>query len=213
MKIRANIVTKLGLLISILMIGMAIVLSWYFLTSSSKLLHEELVKRGIEIACNLSSTSKDGILTENLFHELDSLIEAARLNTDIAFVAILNRYGRILAHTDSKEIGKVYRDKSIQKALLSKKAVLLGESKGIIRFVEVVRIDKNKNDLTENAEELDTEDSRVVGTILLGISLKGLQAKTNNILQVSSWVILLLVVMGVILSFFFSTRITAPIRA
>ncbi|MDI6781727.1 MAG: ATP-binding protein [bacterium] len=213
MKIPVNIAIKLGLLISVLMIGMAIVLSWYFLTSSSKLLHEELIKRGVEIVCNLGSTSKDGIVTENLFCELDPLIEAARLNTDIAFVAILNRYGRILAHTDSKEIGKVYRDKSIREALLSKKAVCLGESKEIIRFVEVVRIDRGKDALLENNEGSDIEDSGIIGAVLLGISLKGLQVKTNNILQVSSGVILLLVAIGVILSFFFSTRITAPIRA
>jgi len=213
MSIPCKLGIKLGLLISALMIGMAIILSWYFLTSSSLLLHEELVKRGVEITSNFTHTARDGILTENLFHELDALIEAATLNKDIAFVAILDRYGRVLAHTNPKEVGRVYKDELTKKALLSKDPVCLGEAGEKILFGGIVTISTDKKSLVEETEVLDTKKSGVIGTVLLGISLKNLHVRTNNILKVSTGMILLLVVIGIVLSFFFSTRITAPIRA
>ena len=231
---KVSIKTKLVFFGSILMTVSAIILSWYFLTSASNLLRNELIKRGMEITHNLAYTSRDGILTENLFHELDSLIEAAMLNPDIVFVALLNKHGKVLAHTQPKEIGKstrlnqctichgalahtdpkkmssVYRELT-KKIFLSKDTVCLGEKEETIHFGRAVAISTDKKSLIEEAEGLDTEKPGVIGAVLLGISLKGIHVRTNNILKVSLGIILILVVIGIALSFFFSSRITTPI--
>jgi len=60
---KVSIKTKLVFFGSILMTVSAIILSWYFLTSASNLLRNELIKRGMEITHNLAYTSRDGILT------------------------------------------------------------------------------------------------------------------------------------------------------
>ncbi|MFH1563379.1 MAG: ATP-binding protein [Nitrospirota bacterium] len=208
---RVSIKTKLAFFSSILMVAVAIVLSWYFLTSASNLLHNELRKKGIEVVRNLSYTGREGILTKNLFKELNPLIEATMCDQDIAYVAVVDRDGRVLAHSKPKEIGHIYEDEVTKGAFLSKEPACLKEAQGIITIGAVVEIGKKGKTLLEMTEEMEQEKKGPIGVILIGVSLKNLYLKMNNILKISLPITIGLIIIGIIFAFLFSTRITNPI--
>ncbi|MDI6734648.1 MAG: ATP-binding protein [bacterium] len=207
---RISIKTKLAFFSSILMVAVAVVLSWYFLTSASNLLHNELRKKGIEIVRNLEITCKEGILTKNLFKELNPLIEATMCDQDMSYVAIVDREGKVLAHSKPEEIGKVYKEALSEKAILSREPICLEETKKIIVLGGCVEIGEEQT-LLEKTGELEVEKPGPIGAILIGISLENLYLKMNNILKISLPITIGLIIIGIIFAFLFSARITNPI--
>lgn len=208
---RVSIKTKLAFFSSILMAVGAVVLSWYFLTSASGLLHNELRKKGIEVVRNLSYTGREGISTKNLFKELNPLIKATMHDPDIAYVAIVDRDGKVLAHSKPGELEKVYVETIIKKALRAKEPVCLEETKKIITLGVSVEVGTEKQTLLEKTGELEGEKAGPIGAILIGVSLKNLHLKMNNILRVSLPITVGLIIIGIIFAFIFSIRITNPI--
>ncbi len=191
----------------------AVVLSWYFLTSASNLLHNELEKKGIEVVHNLSYTTREGILTKNLFKELNPLIEATMCDKDIAYVAVVDKDGSVLAHSKPEETGKVYKDDLTKRAFLSKKPAYLKETQGIITIGAVVEIGEKGTTPLEMTQEMEQEEKGPIGVILIGVSLKNLHLKMNNILKVSLPITAWLIIIGLVFAFVFSTRLTNPIKS
>ncbi len=208
---RVSIKTKLIFFSSVLMAAVAIVLSWYFLTSASNLLHNELEKKGIEVVRNLSYTAREGILTKNLFKELNPLIEATMCDRDIVYVAVVDREGMVLVHSKPEETGKIYKDELTKRAFLSQKPACLKEAQGIITIGAVVEIGEKGTTPLEMTQEMEQEEKGPIGVILIGISLKNLYLKMNNILKISLPITIGLIIIGIIFAFLFSKRIIKPI--
>ncbi|MFH1897284.1 MAG: ATP-binding protein [Candidatus Desantisbacteria bacterium] len=208
---RVSIKTKLVFFSSILMVAGAIILSWYFLTSASNLLRNELIKKGIETVRNLSYTSREGILTKNLFKELNPLIEAAMYDKDIAYVTIIDRNGNVLADSRPEEVGKESVGEIIKGAILSKEPVCLKEAKGIITLGTSVEVGEKKQTILEEAGELEKDQTGPIGAVLIGVSLKDLHLRISNMLRISLPITIGLIIIGIIFAFLFSRRITNPI--
>lgn len=210
MKIK-HIRTKLISFIILLIVVLTTINNWYFLSSYSKLLYDELKKRGIEIANNLAYTSREGILTGNLFSELTPLVESVKIEPDVAFVTIVNKTGLVLAHSNPKEIGKVYEDELTKKALLFKNLIEIQKNKQIIIFGSKVRV--IGEGILEKTQELEGKKPETIGAVIIGVSLKNLHLKMNHIFTINLIITVGMAILGVIFTFLFSTSITKPIRS
>ncbi|MBU0701964.1 PAS domain-containing protein [bacterium] len=210
---RISIRTKLTFLISLTIIVVAVILSGYFFMRSSMLLHDELKKRGASIAHNLAYTSKEGILTKNLFEELKPLVEAVMTEPDVVCVAIIDETGNVLAHSNSKEAGKVFADEFTKKTLSAKEVLYSKETKEIITFGAGVKVDEKEKTILEKAEELEIKKEGPIGAVIVKISLKNLHLRMNDIFKINLEILLGLLIIGIIFAFLFSTQMTNPIRS
>lgn len=202
MKIFSTIRFKIVFLIVTFVIASITVSSWYFYLSYSKLMRQEIKKRGEDIVENLAYTSREGLRTKNLFNELEPLVLITRVLPDVVYVMFVDETGRVLAHSDPKEVGKVYGADFSKKMFKSMKSGLIHVGDTFI-FGKVIEEEKK--------ETLLFPEERVSGTIFVGISLKTMHTKIIAVLKNIILVAVILIILGIIFALVFSTRITNPI--
>jgi signal transduction histidine kinase/DNA-binding response OmpR family regulator/methyl-accepting chemotaxis protein len=82
--------------ISLLILVVGAVLSWYFLRQTKDVLTAELQKRAMSLTMNLAYNSKYGVLTEDTVI-LQELIEGILKEDDVLYVSITDVQGKVLA--------------------------------------------------------------------------------------------------------------------
>jgi len=211
--IKLRFSVKLLLFVSVLIIGFSTVLTWFFISQSRQLLHEELKKKGFALVSNLAFVSRKGVEQANIFRNLDPLVEALIHEPDIAYVVIINADGRVLAHNSPSEVGKIYDDPMSQGALTSTQQQLYPYSKEGEDFYDIGMVvlggptDEFK---ISSAKEGQSQMERI-GGVRIGISLKNLHTRMRNILWTSLAISLMLIALGIGLAYILSKGITKPI--
>ncbi len=94
--VRASLKIKAITYISLLILIVGAVLSWYFLRQTQDVLTAELQKRAVSLTMNLAHNSRYGVLTEDgvILHEL---IAGLLQEADVLLVSIADAQGRVLA--------------------------------------------------------------------------------------------------------------------
>ena len=106
--------------VTVLVIGA--VLSWYFLSQSREVLMEELQKRARSLTKNLAHNSKYGILTEDDVI-LQELIEGILQEDSVLFVLVADAQGKVLAQQFKESEKTIFTQQSA--ALAAQHAVAL----------------------------------------------------------------------------------------
>jgi signal transduction histidine kinase/DNA-binding response OmpR family regulator/HAMP domain-containing protein len=94
--VRASLKIKAITYISLLILIVGAVLSWYFLRQTQDVLTAELHKRAASLTMNLAHNSKYGVLTEDGVI-LQDLIAGLLQEADVLFVSIADAQGKVLA--------------------------------------------------------------------------------------------------------------------
>jgi len=103
-----SILTRYTLSVAILLlfaVGSVTILS---LDTQRKDLRAEALKRGRTIAKNLSSGSVDAFLGNDLFTLIPLAVDTAKDNQGVLYAAVTNSVGKIVAHSDNSQIGKIF---------------------------------------------------------------------------------------------------------
>ena len=174
-------------------------------------MRNELKNKGIIGAKGLAVTSKEGILTENLFGSLDPLIEGYISDKDIEYIIVMDRMGKVIAHNNPKEVGKIYKDELTRKALTSKEPF-------VTSFETIIDIGsyvlKPAESVLGEAAELELEDeAQVIGAVRLGITTKILKTELNKILLIGILLTVGIVFIGFLFAFLFTRSFTKPINS
>jgi serine phosphatase RsbU (regulator of sigma subunit)/HAMP domain-containing protein len=230
---------KFSIPLVILVISLSVLLNYFFIKAEEVRLRSYIEKFGISLAKNLASNSELGVFTGNESY-LEKPIKAIAEEKDVVFAIILDvdpseeeidntwnvkEKGKVLAHSDPNEVGKIYDDIYSNEAIGSDELVIFQydyESTGeeILDiatpiFKEVKEKPKEENFellLEEGSEELlfdEPPDDKEVkielvkkGIARVGISLNPLHESISSmkkkmfVISISMAVLLLLVLMS-----------------
>src|SRR3989338_4081024 len=95
---------------------MGAILGAILMTSLKRPFEDQLKKRGLAVATNIASVSVFSVSTEDNSMLVPMIRRVAR-ESDIAYVIVLNNEGKVIVHTDEKEIGKTLTDPLTEQAL------------------------------------------------------------------------------------------------
>jgi adenylate cyclase len=98
---------KLSLLITSLLALTVVLVSTFLLRQQQKTLTAEITKRGLTIAQNLADSAKNPVLTEDEL-TLNLLVKDAMKDADVAYVAIVDENGKVLAHSEVGLVGRPF---------------------------------------------------------------------------------------------------------
>ena len=103
--LRLSLKVKLSLVIIALVFLTVSLVSAFLIRQEQQTLTAEMTKRGLTIAENLSAGAKSSLLASDEL-TLNVLVKDAMKDPDVAYVAIVDENGTVLAHSDVGEIGK-----------------------------------------------------------------------------------------------------------
>lgn len=104
-RLRLSLKVKLSLVIIALVFLTVSLVSAFLIRAEQQTLTTEMTKRGLTIAENLSAGAKSSLLASDEL-TLNVLVKDAMKDPDVAYVAIADENGTVLAHSDVSEIGK-----------------------------------------------------------------------------------------------------------
>ena len=104
---RMSLKTKLILFVGSILVLVVFLMWWIGFKQSRTMLREEVEKRGRILASNLASNSIAGIERENLFSELNPLVQGLLAEPDVGYVFIENAEGVVLADEDHGNIRSI----------------------------------------------------------------------------------------------------------
>ena len=102
---RVPLKVKFSLLITTLVFLAVALVGFFLLQQQQRGLAEEMTKRGLTMAENLAAGAKTSLLTNDHLN-LNVLVKDAMRDPDVAYVAIANPDGEVLAHSDVALIGR-----------------------------------------------------------------------------------------------------------
>ncbi|MBI3994653.1 MAG: HAMP domain-containing protein [Nitrospirae bacterium] len=185
-------------LISLLLIVSGSCLGWFFIDRTKSSLQEELKRRGIALAKNMAYNSAYGVSIEDT-GVLDRLVKGIAGESDVAYVMVMNPDGKILTHTDPSEAGRILTDAATQKALGAKEPLVQ------------VTYAADRETIFDVAAPVLSQEERI-GVVRIGLSHQGLRAKIATLLTVGSLITVLVIALGITISFFFVRLIVKPLE-
>jgi adenylate cyclase len=103
---RLSLRLKLGILITSLLTVTVLVLSGFLLRTQQQALADEMRKRGLTIAYNLAAGTRTAVLTQDTLG-LQLLVRDVARDPDVAYVAVTDPAGRVIAHSELTLLGRV----------------------------------------------------------------------------------------------------------
>jgi len=187
---------KLSLLITSLLALTVVLVSTFLLRQQQRTLTAEITKRGLTIAQNLADSAKNPVLTEDEL-TLNLLVKDAMKDDDVAYVAIVDENGKVLAHSEVGLVGRPFERAAGLKPLGSGMLVQTYEVAG-------------KGDLLDFSAPL-TFRNITVGALYLGFSqgsiAAALQKARNNAILISLGMVMIGIGGAVALASFLSAPI------
>jgi adenylate cyclase len=187
---------KLSLLITSLLALTVILVSTFLLRQQQKTLTAEITKRGLTIAQNLADGAKNPVLTEDEL-TLNLLVKDAMKDSDVAYVAIVDENGKVLAHSEVGLVGRPFERPPGLKPL------------GTGMLVQTYDVE-GRGDLIDFSAPL-TFRNVTVGALYLGFSqgsiATALQKARNNAILISLGMVLVGIAGAVALASFLSAPI------
>lgn len=105
-----SIKLKFGVLIGILITIVVITISIVLLNQEKKVLIQRIKRQGILLSKNLASAAAEGITTSDelvIFQAIEDIMQ----EEGVLSAFVLDKQGRVIAHNDVKQVGKIYDTK------------------------------------------------------------------------------------------------------
>ncbi len=172
---------------------------------------EELRKRGLAIATNIAANTLVAI-SQNDSSRLIPMLAGIARQSDIAYAIVLDRAGKVIAHTSPHDIGTTLQDPLTRQALAVREPAVFPYRKDGQAFYDVVApalpaLNTDSLSFDENAPKT----VETVGVVRLGLSLAESGKQVRRYALVALSVLGGLVCAGTLVSFVFVRRITSPL--
>lgn len=200
---RRGLKFKFILLINLLVIAVGSIVGAILLIGLKHSYEDQLQKRGLAIAHSITTNSLFAIASEDRFF-LDSIIQGLSLESDIAYAIILNKNGKVIAHSDEREIGKTLNDPSTKQAMEASQSRIFEYGQNSEKLYEVVA--------PAILKPLNAASGEKAGVIRLGVSLKNMKLELRKFLLITLSTLLVLISVAIFGSLFFAGIIITPIE-
>src|SRR5688572_19798581 len=187
---------KLSLLITSLLALTGVLVSTFLLRQQQRTLTAEITKRGLTIAQNLADGAKNPVLTEDEL-TLNLLVKDAMKHADVAYVAIVDETGKVLAPSEVGLVGRPLERPASLKPLAGGMLVQTYEVEG-------------KGDLIDFSAPL-TFRNVTVGALYLGFSQASIAAALHKARNNAVLISLAMVLIGIGGSVALASFLSAPI--
>lgn len=191
LSVTAKIAVALSLLISFLMSAVGISV---FLRDQA-LFKKEVQEKGWNIVHTALQFTGNYLQIGNM-EFLNNLVKKIATYQDISYVMVLDAGGKVLAHSDEKQVGKKIEDDDAKNALGAR--------------ADVLRIRYNENGkpvLMDFYSPIDTAGGSTLGYFRLGVDLSGLNRHTRETITNIIMICLAAVLAGICLAALISKRI------
>lgn len=231
--VRISLKVKAVSFITLTILVLGIILSWYFLNQAEEILTGELQKRALSFTKNLAHSSKYGILTEDN-EILSEVVEGILQEDSVLFVRISNAQGKILIdkfkhgkskvslplilqHIDSLDIVKnpkasidfhIIDDVGFYHTFTPVEASG-SPSKREKRLSKALLLIGEES----NSGSSDAQDAVQYGNVQVILSTEKMLAEVHRIFAKGAGLTLLIVLLAVIISFAVVDYIVKPIQA
>lgn len=203
MNVRHGLKIKLMFLISLLLVVIGSIVGVVLSISFRRSYEDQLRKQGLALVSSLAQNNLFAISTEDR-SLLDPAIKTISDTAEVAYVIILNNDGRVIAHSDQKQVGRTLNDIFSERALKADEPDVFQYNEGSERFYDFVApsvLSKSGSDRVKRA-----------GVVRIGISLKDLDREVNHFLVITISVIGFLTILGLIISWVFARIIISPLE-
>jgi len=195
-------------LISLLLVVSGASLGWFFINRTKTSLQEELKRRGAALAENLAYNSRYGVSIEDS-GVLDRLIKGIANKADVSYVAVMDLQGKVLAHSNASEVGRVESDEIAKRTLETKETLVQ------------LSYTSNKQNLYDIASPVFVRDAvggeaaqqvERIGVVRIGLSLQGLNEKITALVTTGTLITVIVIALGITISIIFVRLIVRPIE-
>ncbi len=202
-KTRRGLKFKFILLVNLLVIVVGSTVGAILLIGLKHSYEDQLKKRGLSIAHSITTNSLFAISSEDSAF-LELIIKGLSHESDIAYAIILNKNGKVIAHSDGKENGKILEDRLTVQALKANQSSVFQYIQNSETLYEVVA--------PAILKSRDADTGEKVGVIRLGISLKNLKHELKKFVLITFSTVVVLISIGVLVSLFFARIIITPME-
>ena len=119
--LQSSLRIKLTLLIEALVIMLVVITGIITTMREKETLEEEIYKRGLALANDLSKFSANPLLSNDLA-TLRRFVNHTMAQEYVRYALILDPQGKVVMHSDLGQIGKVYRGNLVQRAITAQEA-------------------------------------------------------------------------------------------
>src|SRR5581483_7917280 len=161
---------------------------------------KQLQEKGLSLAKNIGANHSLAISKED--SALLAPVREFALQSDIAYVIIVNSEGKVLVHSDESQSGKILKDPLTTQALKSPQQNVFEYTQGPENFYDIAA-----PVFFKGAGEAG---GKKVGVVRIGISLKNLQNEILKFFMITVTVLGILACAGIFISLFFVQIIIKP---
>ena len=234
--VRVSLKLKATVFISLMILGVGALLSWYFLSRSETVLREELQKRALVLGTNLAHNSHYGLLTEDAFI-LGGLIDGILREENVVYVAITDAEGDVIADRFREDLGGSMAEGAAGARALAAATTVVSEeaihyfdvadqnvhpASGIYHVVAPVLPSQEAESAQESElaaalgmlgeSPAEPEASGPLGTVQIILSLERLEQDIANALRTGVGITLMVILVGIVIAFVFVRYVLAPVQ-
>ncbi len=219
------------LVISLLIIFISLILSFFFTNRQKNFMEEELKKRCSSLANNLSYNSQYWVMT-NYQPGLQQLISGIMKEKEIIYAIIIDNDGTIIGNNDTFKLGEKMDIPSpielFGEETFVKEKILEDTKEKVIEIMSPIKITPEK--ISENEEllfsdkfdsnnikgkgvkNLNTPPKKLLGIVYLGVSTKNLNEAISEIQKKAFVITFGIILIGIILTIVMIRFVTQPLR-
>ena len=216
--------------ISSIVIGISVFFTAVVIYQQEKLLKQDLVNKGLSMVRNLARGSELGVFTENRDFLEPVITQSVRYESDILYTAVYNLKGSpLFVHTNVKDwtagISEGIKKEFVERNELFWHKIVFEKdtaydfwapvvaSKEFKREEDIIFQDTkgDENDAASNIKEPQIKRDKTIGMVQVGLSLKGIHVRIENIIWTSISITLLFLPAGFIFTYLLSQRLAKPL--
>lgn len=194
-KLRISVTTKIAIALSILITFLIAAVGTSMVIRDYSLIRREFQDKGWNILHTALQFSRNYIQIGNM-EFLNDLVKKIGTYKDVNYVMVLDTGGKVLAHTDDKQVGMRYNDEETRNAMAAKTDV-----------IKIHSAEKGKPAVMDFYSPVVTPGGSIMGYFRMGIDLSGLNRHARESALSIALICLAAILAGISLASLISKKI------
>ncbi|ADG83053.1 methyl-accepting chemotaxis protein [Thermincola potens] len=110
-----SLATKFTLFVVGLIIVVLFVYTTFVIQQNTSIMYEQVIQKGVSLTSGLSGVASNNIGLQQFFTLQEGLVTVKNKNPDLKEIYLIDKHGKIFAHSESNEVGKVLQDEFTKK--------------------------------------------------------------------------------------------------
>ncbi len=219
-KVNMGLQKKVVIYISCLVLFVSMVLSGFFIVQYKKQIYHSLEEKGLVLAKNLAYNSEYGISigNEEILNKLiESVLQVQK--SEVIYVAIQDKKGEIIASNNIEDMRALFEGKKNREAFeVSVPKIMSRRIKNIPLLEVIVPVYSGEEELLASEISLFSgrkssyTSAKKIGVVRVGVSQENVILKIRKIKIVTLMLTVLTIIISFFFSFFFVKSIVIPIK-